>query len=52
MKKITHSWLQKNRDFHDRYGMKPVISRAPWYWRLWFAVTNPITYVLFGFKRL
>lgn len=52
MKKITNQWIQKNRDFHNEYGIKVTVGHAPWYWRLWFTITNPFTYVFFGFKRL
>jgi hypothetical protein len=51
MKNMKNSWVQNNRDFHNSHGIKPVFGHAPWYWRLWFLITNPITYVLFGFRR-
>ena len=51
MREPLANWVQRNGPFITKYSIIAVATVVPWWLRLWFAVTNPFTYVLFGYIR-
>ncbi len=45
------NWIDKNKEFVERYGITAFVQETPWYLRLWFTATNPFTYIFGGYVR-
>lgn len=51
MREPPQTWMQRNGPFITKYGLTAISTGVPWWLRLWFTITNPFTYVLFGYMR-